>query len=53
MKRLCQDCRHEIKAASVRDNQRHFCDARCHEQWKRRMARFCSDRRQPVGFGDA
>jgi len=53
MKLLCQDCRHEIKAAAVRENQRHFCDQRCHEQWKRRLARFHSDRQRPVAFGDA
>ena len=53
MKLLCQDCRHEIKPTAAPDNQRHFCDQRCHEQWKRRMARFTSDRRMPVAFGDA
>jgi hypothetical protein len=53
MKLLCDDCRHEIKAASVSDERRHFCDPRCRENWKRRIARFHADRRQPVGFGDA
>jgi hypothetical protein len=50
---VCDDCRHEIKAASLRENQRHFCDQRCREKWRRRVARFYSDRRQPVAFGDA
>ena len=53
MKFLCEDCRHEIKAAPVQDRQRHFCDQRCREKWRRRMARFFSERQQPVAFGDA
>jgi hypothetical protein len=53
MKRLCDDCRHEIKAAAVCQDRRHFCDSRCRENWKRRMARFFADREKPVAFGDA
>jgi hypothetical protein len=53
MKLLCEDCRHEIKAASVRENRHNFCDQRCREKWKRRLARFQEDRQKPVAFGDA
>lgn len=53
MKRLCEDCRGEIKAAAVEDRQRCFCNLRCHERWKRRLARFQSERLAPLGFGDA
>jgi NAD-dependent DNA ligase len=49
----CEDCRNEIKAAPVQDESRCFCNRRCQEQWKRRMARFWSERQQPVAFGDA
>ena len=53
MKRLCEDCRAEIKTAPPGDDQRCFCSPRCQDQWRRRMARFNADRRQPVAFGDA
>lgn len=53
MKLLCDDCRSEIKIAPVRDDCRRFCDSRCHQQWKRRLARFRCDQQKPVAFGDA
>lgn len=49
---LCDDCRHEIKAASIRDDRRCFCNHRCLEQWRRRMARFRAEQK-PLAFGDA
>jgi hypothetical protein len=48
----CEDCRHEIKAEPVREERRCFCDARCRELFRRRLARFRAEQK-PLAFGDA
>jgi hypothetical protein len=40
MKLRCDDCHHEIRSAPVKADRNKFCDSRCCQHWKRRMARF-------------